>query len=49
MRNTENMCRNAARTIRFADQEWIDRTSQPNGTWVMTNWTLANAASAVGR
>ena len=31
------MCMKAARIIRFADQEWIERTSQPNGTRVTMN------------
>ena len=35
--------------MRFADQEWIERTSQPKGTRVTMNCTLSNAASAVGR
>ena len=39
----------AVRTIRFADQLWIERTSQPNSTCVMMNCTLSNASAAVGR
>ncbi len=38
-----------ASTMRFADQAWTERTSQPNFTRVMTNSTLSNAASGVGR
>ena len=48
-RNTENIWTKAARTMRLADQEWMDRTSQPKRTRVMMNCTLSNAASAVGR
>src|SRR5664280_2342895 len=43
------MWANADRIIRFADHEWTERTSQPNGTRVTMNWTLSNAASAVAR
>ena len=34
----------AKKTIRFADQEWIERISQPNGTTVMMNSTDSNAS-----
>ena len=30
---------NAVAIIRLADQEWIERISQPNGTLVMMNCT----------
>jgi hypothetical protein len=43
------MCTKAKNSMRFADQEWIERTSQPKGTSVMMNSTDSNAASAVGR
>ena len=39
MKKTENRWMNAVATIRFADQEWIERISQPNGTFVMMNFT----------
>ena len=39
----------AKKTIRLADQEWIDRISQPNGTVVMMNSMDSNASAAEGR
>ena len=43
------MCANAVKIIKFADQEWTDRISQPNSTWVMMYWTLSKASLAPGR
>jgi acetolactate synthase-1/2/3 large subunit len=36
-----NGCATGAATIRFADQPWIDRINQPNGTLVMMNCALS--------
>ena len=49
MKSTLNRCTKAVATIKLADHEWIDRTSQPNGTRVMMNCTLSYASSALGR
>ena len=46
---TEARWRNAKKIIRFADQEWIERISQPNDTVVMMNSTDSNASAAEGR
>ena len=42
-------CEKAKKTIRFADQEWIERTSQPKGTVVMMNSTDSKASPDEGR
>ena len=47
MKKTLNMWTNAERIIRFADQAWTERTSQPNGTLAEMNRTLSNAVSAL--
>ena len=39
----------AVKIIRFADQEWIDRISQPNRTCVIMYCTLSKASLAPGR
>src|SRR5215510_7968191 len=46
---TEKRWTKAAAIIRFADQEWIDRISQPNSTWVTMNWTDSYASCDDGR
>jgi O-acetyl-ADP-ribose deacetylase (regulator of RNase III) len=46
---TLNIWAKAVKTIRLADQEWMERTSQPNFTLVMMCWTLSNASLAPGR
>ncbi len=48
MKKTVTMWRTAERTMRLADQLWMDRMSQPKDTSVTMKRTLSNAASAVG-
>ena len=47
-KNTVARWEKAKNTIRLADQEWIERISQPNGTVVMMNSTDSNASPADG-
>ena len=49
MKKTLTRWRKAKKTIRFADHEWIERISHPNGTVVMMNSTDSKASSADGR
>ena len=49
MKKTLTMWMKAKKTIRFADHEWMERISHPNGTVVMRNSTDSNASSAEGR
>src|SRR3989338_65739 len=47
-KNVEKRCTKAESTIRLADQEWIERISQPNSTFVIMNFTDSNASAALG-
>jgi hypothetical protein len=38
-KSTEKRWTKAVAIMRFADHEWIERMSQPNGTCVTMNWT----------
>ena len=49
MKNTVTRWAAAKKIIRLADQEWMDRISQPNGTVVMMKLTDSKASPAEGR
>ena len=47
--STLKRCTKSVKIMRFADQEWMERMSQPNCTSAIRNCTDSYASSALGR